>query len=129
MYGFLKISILLLVVLTLTSFVRNEVIDITDRWQSKICPFHKVRLHKGTVECVVSGFASQQPEDSRDYINAPYDIGDMANAKYRYFVGKGCSLGNSKAVILYCKKCEAVRKKWMQKVNKKRSIHYRVGDL
>lgn len=106
-----------MIVLPLTSFVKNEVIDITDRWQSKTCPFHKVRLHKGRVECAVGGFTGQQPGDSRDYINAPYDMGKMGNAKYRFFAGKGCSLGYGKVTILYCKKCEKERKKWKRSLN------------
>ena len=113
MYRFCKIFILLLVVLTLTSFVRSKVINITDRWQSKICPYHKVRLHKGTVQCVVGGFTGHQPSNSRDYENAPYDMGKMANAKYKFFAGKGCSLEFDKAIILYCKKCEKERNHYL----------------
>lgn len=93
------------------SFSSDRTIDITKRWKAKACPVHHVKLSKTEVECVVGGWAGNQPTDSRDFSDPPYDKGKFPNAKYDFYESGGCVQMYDKAIILYCKKCELNKNK------------------
>jgi hypothetical protein len=88
------------------SFISGKIINITNRWNSRICPVHNEKLSRGLVDCVVGGRGGQQPDGSNDYKNPPYDFGEYPNAKFKFYSSPGCILFHEKAIILYCKKCE-----------------------